>query len=164
LELASYVDAAYSGFAKMLRMTFDEALEQFENDSVDLLHIDGLHSYEAVRHDFETWVEKLSPKGVVLFHDTQVFDRGFGVHHLWTELREKHFGFEFLHSHGLGVLLVGSDVASALKTFVDLATKDAAPIQALFERVAFAGLSNDATALSAAFRPNSLHGNDFSRL
>jgi hypothetical protein len=150
-ELAPYVEAAFGGFARLLRTTFDEALDQFEDGSVDLLHVDGLHSYEAVRHDFDAWARKLSPRGVVLFHDTRVFDRGFGVHRVWSELREQHAGFEFLHSHGLGVLLVGSDVAPALRTFVELATDDPDPLQAVFERAALFGLPNDAIAYQRRF-------------
>lgn len=150
-ELAPYVEAAYGGFARLLRMTFDEALDQFEDGSVDLLHIDGLHSYEAVRHDFDAWKRKLSPRGVVLFHDTRVFDRGFGVHSVWAEVRELYLGFEFLHSHGLGVLLVGSDVAPALRAFVELAGEDPEPVQAVFERAALAGLPNDAIAYQRRF-------------
>lgn len=150
-DLAPYVEATYGGFARLLRTTFDEALAQFEDGSVDLLHVDGLHSYEAVRHDFDAWARKLSPRGVVLFHDTRVFDRGFGVHRVWAELREEHAGFEFLHSHGLGVLLVGSDVAPALRAFVELAGEDPEPVQAVFERAALAGLPNDAIAYQRRF-------------
>lgn len=150
-ELAQHVEKVYSGFATMLRMTFDEALAQFEAGSIDLLHIDGLHSYEAVHHDFDAWISKLSPRGVVLFHDTQVLDRGFGVHRVWSELRAKYAGFEFLHSHGLGVLLVGSDVVPAVRAFVDLANEDPDPLLALFERIALAGLPSAAIAYLRRF-------------
>src|SRR5262249_37555106 len=35
----------YAAFARLLRMTFDEAVHYFGDESVDLLHIDGLHTY-----------------------------------------------------------------------------------------------------------------------
>ena len=33
----------------------------------------------------------------MLFHDTQVFDRDFGVYKLWQELITQYQGFEFFH-------------------------------------------------------------------
>ena len=38
--------------------------------SVDLLFIDGLHSLEQVRFDYEAFRSRLSPDAVVLFHDS----------------------------------------------------------------------------------------------
>lgn len=95
----------YSDFSKLLKMTFDKALDIIPEKSVDLLHIDGLHTYEAVKHDFESWLPKVKEGGIILFHDTEVHERGFGVWKLWKELVNQYPNhLNFTHSYGLGVL------------------------------------------------------------
>ena len=58
--------AHYAGFSTLIRSTFDAAADRFDPESVDLLHVDGHHTEEAVRHDLETWLPKLRPGGILL--------------------------------------------------------------------------------------------------
>lgn len=70
LRFIEIKNAHYSGLnINLLKRTFDDALDDFENHSIDLLHIDGTHAYEAVKHDFESWFNKVKDGGIILFHD-----------------------------------------------------------------------------------------------
>jgi len=91
---------------RQIKRPFDEARKDFPAGSVDILHLDGCHSYGAARHDYETWADSVREGGVVLFHDIAVRDpdRGYGVYRLWEELKARFPTAEFAHSFGLGVL------------------------------------------------------------
>lgn len=101
-ELHAYLRETFPD-VRLIRSTFDEARSSFQPASVDLLHIDGLHTYEAVRHDFETWRDAMSANGAILFHDIAVRRDDFGVWRLWDELKAQYAHIEFNHSQGLGV-------------------------------------------------------------
>lgn len=122
-RVREYNERHYVAFSRLVRGTFDEALAHFTDSSIDLLHIDGRHFYEDVKHDFESWQPKLSEHAVVLFHDINVRENQFGVFKLWNELQSKYPYFEFLHGHGLGVLGYGTDLPVRVKQFFT-ATKD----------------------------------------
>jgi hypothetical protein len=104
-DVERYNDTHYRHFSYLLRATFDEAVLQFADGSIDLLHIDGLHTYEAANHDFRTWLPKVKSGGIILLHDIAVRKETFGIWKLWGDLTAE-FGetFAFHHGWGLGVL------------------------------------------------------------
>jgi hypothetical protein len=127
----------YDAFSRLIRSDFSDACGQFADGSIDLLHIDGCHTYEASRHDFESWAPKLSKRGVVLFHDTAEYSKGFGVYRLWDELRRRYPHFEFRHGHGLGIVGVGENLPAPVRELFDASesTVSTQAIRAAYERL-----------------------------
>ena len=134
-ELSEYNDSKYGRFSTLVRSTFDDALPRFRDGSIDLLHIDGCHSYDAVKHDFESWLPKMSSRGVILFHDTNCHLKGFGVWRLWSEVRGRYPSFEFKHGDGLGVLAVGRDIPEGLREFLGLCEEEPQVVSEFFSRL-----------------------------
>lgn len=122
-EVSAHNAEHYPDFSELLRMRFEEAVHRFEDASIELLHIDGLHTYEAVKGDFALWSPKVAPGGIILFHDVNARMMDFGVWRFWTELEAQHETFLFLHGFGLGVLRVPGGERSSSPL-----------IQVLFER------------------------------
>lgn len=59
---------------------------------VDFLFIDGDHTYNAVRQDFQNYLDLVRPGGVIAFHDIAIPEEDSivwgGVSRLWKEIKE----------------------------------------------------------------------------
>jgi hypothetical protein len=133
LDLCKYIKQNLAENSVMIRKYFDDAVSDFQDKSIDLLHIDGLHTYEAVSNDFSKWLSKMSNTGVILFHDIAEKKADFGVWKLWSELKTRYTSFEFDHNHGLGVLMTGSKVHPSLAEISGYSTDEMSLFKRIFE-------------------------------
>ena len=99
-----YNETNYSEFSSLIRKTFDDAINDFKDHSIDILHIDGHHNYDSVKNDFNNWRLKVKDGGIILLHDTLVVKENFGVHQLWDEISTFYPALHLSFVHGLGVL------------------------------------------------------------
>jgi hypothetical protein len=51
------------GIFKLLRMSFDDALDLFDDESLDFIYIDG-YAHEATSYTLEKWYPKVKPLGL----------------------------------------------------------------------------------------------------
>jgi hypothetical protein len=77
---------------------------------IDILHIDGLHTREAVENDYNTWTPFLKENGVVLFHDTNSHQ---SVKEFFNTIELPKVNFD--HSAGLGVVTRNEELLAAIR-------------------------------------------------
>lgn len=83
--------------------------EAGKNIRYEYIFIDGDHSYEGVKYDYENFWPRLKKGGVMLIHDINTKDLGglkYGVGRLWKEIKESRVGqaFEFEGECGVGII------------------------------------------------------------
>ena len=100
LEYVTTTKEAY-GFDNItfIKGYFDQVAKTWDKQ-IDILHIDGFHTYDAVKYDYETWKGFLKEDSVIMFHDTESFKDTVG--RFFQEL-EMPYKLQFNHSAGLGV-------------------------------------------------------------
>lgn len=80
---------------------------------IDILHIDGFHSYEAVKADYENWISFCEDDSVILFHDTVSFPETVGKFFNEVEGYKLHR----INSAGLGILTKSKIVYEKINKF-----------------------------------------------
>lgn len=80
-------------------------------DPIDVLFIDGDHSYEGAKRDFMRYGTFVRPGGIILLHDIATFREEVGVPKLWEEIKLIHHVHEIIGKHtedipggGIGVV------------------------------------------------------------
>lgn len=98
-----------SPWITLYKITSEEYSKQYFRKKYDYVYIDGDHSYEGVKKDFNLFWPNLNKMGFCIFHD--IVARGyigkgkFGVRKFWQELPEAHkISFPFPKESGLGIL------------------------------------------------------------
>jgi cephalosporin hydroxylase len=79
-------------------------------EKLDVLFIDGDHSYIGVKADFDLWSPLVRPGGIVLFHDILPHTKvaHCEVDRLWGELKQRYRHQEFIHDPAQGWAGIGS--------------------------------------------------------
>lgn len=98
---------------EIIRSDFTE-LSKTWTTPIDILHIDGLHTYEAVKEDFTNWSPFVKENGVILFHDVYIFHEDFGIKDFFHEVQEGHKLY-FTHSAGLGILTRNEELVTKIR-------------------------------------------------
>lgn len=94
--------------------TLSELQRVLGERKIDLLFIDGDHTYSGVRRDFETYSSLVADNGLIAFHDIVPGpdDAVGGVPAYWREIRERECVVEFVNDWdqcgcGIGVVVNG---------------------------------------------------------
>ena len=74
-----------------LKSTFEKVQNILKDKKVDLLFLDGDHSYMGVKNDFEMYKPFLGKRGNVGFHDIAYSPEQYtNVHKFWNEIKQKY--------------------------------------------------------------------------
>jgi predicted O-methyltransferase YrrM len=91
--------------------TYEKVKVLLESQKLDFLFIDGDHSYEGVKTDFELYSPLVKKVGIISFHDIAKHPEewGVGVDKYWNEIKSSYTSQEFIENTeqkwaGIGVI------------------------------------------------------------
>lgn len=78
-----------------------------KHKKIDFIFIDGDHSYEGVKKDYENYIPFLSEGGIIAFHDIK--SRDFSIRKFWNEIKNEYHFKEIISqkeddSPGIGII------------------------------------------------------------
>ncbi|MCY0881356.1 MAG: glycosyltransferase, partial [Firmicutes bacterium] len=109
-EAVLYNQLYYAAFSQLWRAPLDEAADNVEDGSVDVLYIDDPAAGDAAWHHYwAAWRPKLSRHAVVLLPGIADPVEHIGVQRAWDIGRRLYPSLALTHAPGLGMLAVGEE-------------------------------------------------------
>ena len=106
-EAQEIASEQYPTTSHWLNTTPTRAIQQFDEESIDLLLLNVSADDDSVDYLLDRWLSRLSPQGVVLLPGIARREPGCNVFRAFEALRERYPSFAFHHGDGLGVIAVG---------------------------------------------------------
>jgi hypothetical protein len=82
--------------------------EKYNNQEYDYVYLDGDHSYQGVKDDFDNFWPRLKKRGIMAFHDIYMKPTeklNYGVYKLWEQLKNDNYNCISLPGKfGLGII------------------------------------------------------------
>lgn len=126
-SILEWIDALSLANVEIIKGDFNVVSLSWERP-IDILHIDGYHSYEAVYKDFMSWNGFVREDGIILFHDINVANPEFEVINFFRNLSGGHKLY-FLQSFGLGIYTKNDALYNLiLNTFPNVYDFDETPL------------------------------------
>ena len=98
-KLAEQVQNRMSSLGhNLIRKKSVDAAEEFKNNSIDVVYIDGDHTYGGVKADIGAWWPKVKPGGILAGHDYCTGKTGLGYEYGVIEAVQ-----EFANAEGLDI-------------------------------------------------------------
>lgn len=89
--------------------SFDKIKNLLKDEKLDVLFIDGDHTYEGVKKDFEMYNNLVRKNGIIIFHDIVGHKRNkeCQVDKFWDEIKKKNKGIEIIENKDQGWAGIG---------------------------------------------------------
>ena len=108
LKIAIRAEAYISNSDSHSDFALNKLIEVLNGRKVDFLFIDGDHTFEGVKKDFEMYSPLVRKGGIIAFDDMDLFDNPtVEVHAFWQIVKDKYpCSWKHDDSNGIGVLYV----------------------------------------------------------
>lgn len=105
------VDLTLMKESSQQQSTVNRAVDELNGSSADFIFIDGDHTYDGVKRDFELWSGIVRTGGYIAFHDIHANHGNVGVGKLWNELQPRYESIQFDHGKeamwgGIGIIKI----------------------------------------------------------
>src|SRR5262245_44101694 len=121
----------YREFSEMLAA--DQVEGVLQDARIDLLHI-GIGPFSAnVSDDFESWLPRLSDRGVLVLDETNSVELSDRLR-FWQKIKASAPHFEFAHEFGLGAAALGKEVPDRFRDLTEAREPEASLIREFYCR------------------------------
>jgi glycosyltransferase involved in cell wall biosynthesis len=109
----SHIGEARDELAMAVHKQGKNSPSDFNDGTIDLLHFADISENQEFGELFEAWKPKLSDRAVVMLHHINSKASNLAAK-AWARISDQYSSFEFLHSDGLGVVAIGTNIDPAV--------------------------------------------------